>query len=179
MAQSPLEPDQLPVAPFGNAVFKDELAALRAQLDALVNALSDRLYEIDELGNVYDFKASKSDPTVADPEQMVGHNLADFLPSEVFETCMAAFQAAVKTGKHRGTCIPLESPQGRRWVELSISHKRQPNTPRHARLLVLAHDVTQRKEAEEALRKSEARYRVIFETTGTARSAMQARSGQL
>ncbi len=168
MAHASLEPDQLPVAPFDNAVFNEELTALRAQLDALVNALSDRLYEIDELGNVYDFKGSISDPIIADPEQMVGHNLADFLPSEVFETCMAAFQTAVKTGKHRGTCVPLDTPQGRRWVELSISLKRQPSTPQRARLLVLAHDVTQRNEAEEALRKSEARYRVIFETTGTA-----------
>ena len=145
-----------------------QLDAVQAQLDALINALSDRLYEVNELGNVYNFKGSTTDGTIVVPERLVGHNLAEYLPPQLFETCMRAFQLAVAHGRHRGTCLPLDTERGRRWVELSISLKRQASNTGPRRLLVLVHDITHRKEAEDALVKSEARYRAIFENTGTA-----------
>ncbi len=168
MAQEPPAADQAQTVAPSNRDPNEKLDVLQAQLDALVNALSDRLYEIDELGNVYDFKGSKSGSMIADPERMVGHNLADFLPADIFETCMGAFRIAVKEGKHRGTCVPLDTPKGRQWAELSISLMRRASPLQPARLLVLVHDITLRKEREEALRTSEARYRAIFENTGTA-----------
>lgn len=59
---------------------------------------------------------------------------------------------------------PCDSPQRKRWFVLEVTP-----LPRRRGGAVVSHmDITARKNMEEALRASEAHYRSIFETTGTA-----------
>ena len=59
---------------------------------------------------------------------------------------------------------PCDSPAIRRWFALDIT----PLPKRRGGAVVSHMDITARRTVEEALRASEARYRSIFETTGTA-----------
>ena len=143
--------------------------ALEAQLEALLNAVPDRLYEVDAVGNVYGFWAPADAPMLlVPPEQLVGHHIEEFLPKDVCEITLATLRAACEKGKHTGTCLFAETLRGRMWFDLSAAVKRPIVGGPEQRLLLLVKDVTERKESEIALSRSEARYRAIFETTGTS-----------
>jgi PAS domain S-box-containing protein len=148
---------------------RDAYDALLAQFEAVLNALPDRLYETDALGNVFAFWAPSGAPMLlVPPEKLVGHHITEFLPADVCDVTLAALKIACEKGRHPGTCISTQTLKSKLWFELSIAVKRPITGGPEQRLLVLVQDITERKESEAALRQSESRYRVIFETTGTA-----------
>ena len=94
-----------------------------------------------------------------------GKTLGETLPPEVVSLWQTALVEANEHGVSTGKQYQLRLPQGERWFELSVSRK-TVLASEEPRFIVLAHDVTARKQAEEGLRQREVFFRLISENVG-------------
>ncbi|MBN1954536.1 MAG: response regulator [Anaerolineae bacterium] len=130
-------------------------AALRAaneQLSATLNALPDMLLETDRHGKLYDFRIPDPESAFIFPPEFLGQTVDQVLPPEAASVVMAAISEAVESGRHAGAVYPLETAAGRRWFELSIAARGDPQAP-ESRLIALVRDVTVRQQAEDDLQQ--------------------------
>ncbi len=136
-----------------------ELEATKGRLEAIVNALPDLLFVLDQHGTLLDFHSSAIADLYVSPEIFLGEKIADVLPVEATRVIMAALAEAVELGSHRGAVYSLVLPQGVKWFEMSIA-----GIPRGAgqerQFVALARDITRRKEAEDELRITRASFEV-------------------
>ncbi|NQV33360.1 MAG: PAS domain S-box protein [Phycisphaeraceae bacterium] len=135
----------------------DALKEANDRMTAILCALPDLLFEVDQEGCIHDFRASKLELLYVPPEVFLGKKMSEVLPLEVARTIMQAIAEAAETGLHRGAVYSLEMPDGLNWFELSVAVK--AGCGLKARFIMLARDITVRKRAEDALRESEQRLR--------------------
>ncbi|MCX6221186.1 MAG: PAS domain S-box protein [Bacteroidia bacterium] len=98
--------------------------------------------------------------------EVLGKDDFDFYPKELAEKFFADDQSVMQTGKpvlNREEYI-LDENKHKRWLLTSKLPLRDKDS-RIIGLVGIGHDVTERKQAEEALRKSEEKYRNIYENT--------------
>lgn len=100
-----------------------------------------------------------------DPEEMIGRSAYEIVPAgedvTVIETARASVEggASSQTVSHR-----IRRKDGLyAWVETTLRGLRDPASGAVDRIVCVTRDVTARKEAEEALRESEERYRLLFD----------------
>ncbi len=143
---------------------KEALSSAHTQLDATLDALPDFMFEVDRYGHIYDYRAQNPKLLYKSPQEFLGKMLKDLLPKETNDIIMDSIGKAVEKGRHTGTTYYLETPAGPGWFELSIAAKGDPKAP-DGRLIALIHDITKQREAEEALRVSERKYRDLIENS--------------
>ena len=128
-----------------------KLMGLRKELDAILDSL-----EKQGLVNLYKEK-----------EKLLGLLLHDVLPKDVANARLKAIHQAIKTHQTQTIEYQLEVPAGGKWFEGRISHIK--STKNKKKLVVMvARDITERKQMEEEIKESGRRYRTIFDNTGTA-----------
>jgi len=127
---------------------QEALQAAHKQLAATLNALPDILFEIDREGHILDFRAHDPEALYAPPEAFLGQLVEEILPDAAAQVVTEAIAEAAETGRHFGATYPLEMEGQSRWFELSIASKNGD------RLIALARDVTERKQAEEQIKAS-------------------------
>ncbi|MDI6853727.1 MAG: PAS domain S-box protein [Deltaproteobacteria bacterium] len=132
-------------------------------LEATLNALPDILFEVDREGRIYEYRTPRPDLLYVPPEEFLGRPIQEILPEEVVRVIKQALAEAASQGSHRGAVYRLKTPSGSDWFELSIAAKGDPQAP-EARFITLVRDITERQRAEEALRRSETRFRELAET---------------
>jgi PAS domain S-box-containing protein len=126
---------------------QDALADSEAELRALFAAMNDVVLVIDCHG-VYQ-KIAPTNPTLLykPPEELLGKSLRDVFPAERAETFINTIQQVVETQKTARIEYELEIDGRAIWFDASIS-------PMEAeRILWIARDITDRKQAEERLRQ--------------------------
>jgi diguanylate cyclase (GGDEF)-like protein/PAS domain S-box-containing protein len=84
-------------------------------------------------------------------DYLIGKTIAEVLPQEATQVCMEAIAEAISEGRSRGRQYNLQLPRGKRWYELSVVRKPMP-AGEDARVIAIARDVTEAKEAAEAIR---------------------------
>jgi len=117
---------------------------------AVLAAIPDLLFEADLDGRYIDYHSPRADLLAAPPGSFIGKTLAEVLPPEAAEVCMAALHEAHQNGASTGRQFELQLPHGVFWFELSVSPKaivagQKPH------FIVLSRDITERKLAEQKI----------------------------
>lgn len=131
----------------------DAMSMLRASLarnDAILKAIPDLMFELDLEGRFLDFHSPDSSLLVIPLERLLGNTVAQTLPPEAAEICVAALQEADEKGISVGRIIKLPHAAGIRWFELSVAGK-ATDPGRSQRFIVLARDISEHKEAEKRI----------------------------
>ena len=132
---------------FRSAQALADLAAEQARMSAVLNAIPDLLFELDEDLRYLDYRAPRQGFADIDSRAFVGHTVHELLPRKAAQICVDAMRLALLHGATSGQQFELPLPRGPRWFELSVSRKEVP-VGEKARFIVLARDITERKEAE-------------------------------
>jgi len=126
---------------------------------AILNALPDMMFLQSRDGVYLDYHASRPELLLVPPEQFIGKRMQEVLPPALackMETC---FAQAIETGKTQIIEYELLLQGAERWFEARIA------PCNGTRLLSVVRDVTERRQAEEDLRKSEERFTKMFKAS--------------
>ncbi len=143
----------------------DDHAKTRLKLQATLDTIADIFFEVGLDGRYYDVYSRYADLLTMPVDSYRGKTIAETLPPDVATMWLAALAEANQHGVSSGKQYQLGLPSGNRWFELSVSRK-STLPSEEPRFILLAHDITVRKEAEEGLRQREAFFRLISENVG-------------
>jgi len=141
-----------------------ELLDATERLEATLSALPDLMFEVDTEGRIFDYRTPRDELLYESPERFIGRRVADVLPPEAADIIMESVAEARRTGKSSGLTYSLRLPDAVRWFELSIAAKGEPGGS-DGHMVALVRDITQRMFAEEALQRSEERFRTVADFT--------------
>ncbi len=139
-----------------------EITAIRNQLQATLDAIPDLLFELDREGRYLNYHSRRDDLLAAPAELLLGRTVSEMLPAEAAASCLAALEEAERSGYSTGRQLALDLADGRHWFELSVSRKllEDGGLPR---FILLSRDVTERRQAEEALRRQRETLQLILD----------------
>ncbi|HEY9207559.1 MAG TPA: EAL domain-containing protein [Acidovorax sp.] len=124
------------------------LRSTRDDLESILNAIPDLLFEVGLDGQIHHYRAARSAQLLAPPEMFLGRKMEEILPPEAAAGWRVALQAAHDTGYSTGHQYHLELGQQIHWFELSIARKESTTPGQEPRCIALSRDITQRKLAE-------------------------------
>jgi PAS domain S-box-containing protein len=124
----------------------------------LVEHMPDAITELDADGNILFANRVVLGDSIAD---VIGTPIYDHLPEQRRDEFRHVLTDVVKARQPRDFSVPIPTMDGTTWWSNRVVPIEENGTV--VRLLVIGNDVTARKSAEDALRRSENRYRKLFE----------------
>jgi len=126
-------------------------AALHASEErsrAILTAIPDLMFVLDRDGTYLDYHARSDDVLWKSPQEFLGKKQSDVLPPELSDKFYQCFEQVFQTDKpvHLEYTLPL--PEGSRAFEASMVRCNG------TKILAIVHDITERKEAEESLKRA-------------------------
>lgn len=138
------------------ARLKDEIS-----LQAMLNAIPDLMFEVGLNGRIYSFHIPRINLLTVPREGFVGKVIPELLPVDAAAVCLAALQEANEHDYSSGKQFELTLEQGLVCFELSVARKKMLSGE-EPHFVVLARDITERKQSERKLVESESHLRAII-----------------
>jgi len=113
--------------------------------------MPDLVFELNAQGLYCAVHSSNKTALIQTPEDLLGRSVEEVLPPAAAKACMGAIQQALSAGRSDGVQYFIEREGEKQWFELSVVRKPAVNHE-EARCIAIARDITERKEAEEAIR---------------------------
>ncbi len=133
-------------------------------LSATMQAIPDQMFEVDLAGRFHRVHSREAGLLVAPRSGLLGKSVSDVMPPEAAKISLEAIKEADENGQSTGHQLELRVPRGKRWFELSVARKGSPAGV-DTRFIVLARDVTERRQAESLLRHQGEQLRVMSQAT--------------
>jgi diguanylate cyclase (GGDEF)-like protein/PAS domain S-box-containing protein len=126
----------------------------------IINTIPDLLFELDAEGTYLTIWAQDEALLAEQKAILIGNNVRDILPPDAVEVTFNTMKEVDETGQSLGNTMYIDLPEGRKWFELSVSKKKSSGT-----YIALSRDITERKEAQDALKKQEQEFRNLSENS--------------
>lgn len=124
---------------------------------AILNAIPDIMFHLDQDGVFLDYKAEQRETLFKSPMEFLGKNIRDVLPEWLSDITLEYLHAAVKTKNIQIYEYQLEMGSENRYFEARM----MPFQEDH--VLVIIRDMTEQKQAEQAILEAEQKFRALVE----------------
>jgi len=134
-----------------------ELRASKERHLALLHAMPDMVFRLDAEGRFLEFVPSRETLPLLSPEEFLGKTIRDVLPSEAAEQSDRFIKQALQSGQpQRFEYRLMVNGSARHFVSRLVPYG-------EGKVLGFVRDVTESRQAAQALRASEARFRAMFD----------------
>lgn len=141
---------------------EDALQQSEERLRALVQSLDEIVFEFDEDGRYISVWTHNESLLARPASELLGCSINDIFGEESARGLMEAFARIIAGGEPETLEYELDLQNGRRWFQARLSPIKKPNGTCNS-ICMLARDITARREADDQLRRSEERFRLLVE----------------
>lgn len=136
---------------------EEELSRTSSELQGIFQALPDLYFRLGADGTILDYKTEEVADLYVSPEEFLGRKMQDVLPEDVGRQFAKGIEKVLKLRSMISFEYALNTKGGRQNFEARLSPL--PNK----QVIVIVRNITKRKQAEEAVRENEKRFRDIIE----------------
>lgn len=139
----------------------EEFMKMHKKMEAILGAIPDMLFELDAKGKIYNYHSRTDELLLASPEFFIGKSFSEILPPDASNLILSALKETIDSGYSTGRQYSLQLPSGVHWFELSVAPM-SDNQSTEMHFICLSRDITQSKQSDLMLFKSEERYRGLI-----------------
>jgi PAS domain S-box-containing protein len=137
---------------------RENLRRSQAKNQALLEAIPDQMFLLDQHGVYLEFKAAWAEDLPAPPEELIGQSLHDIYPPALADEILTLLSTALATGELQTLSYALERDGATRFYDSRfVAYSDEA-------IVVTVRNVTERKEAETLLQAQRAFLRTIVDT---------------
>jgi PAS domain S-box-containing protein len=143
---------------------EEALKKSEEKLSSTLSSMNDLIFNIDQHGVFIDYFQPEDHPDLyIHPEVFIGRPFIETLPPHVSKLLETAIAEVVATGMAQTFDYPMEIAGSEMWFTAKVS-MREGASGEYAGVTGIVRNITERRRAEEKVKKSEQKFRTIFES---------------